>query len=151
MELTLTADDRLCDQADPWTFKVKLICDMSASSSFPISEAGYVDSCVYGVTMRTQYACLEYQRGGGKKGFDWQKVFITVVFVAVFLYIVLGCVYMRKKKETTGMMESMPNAEFWGNTIGLIRDGCRFTFHQLKALPARIKNRGADSNAYDEI
>lgn len=70
-------------------------------------------------------------------------VFIIIVIVVSAVYIIVGCIYNRVRKGTTGMRESCPQNEFWCDLPGLMKDGFLFT-------KAKLTGKGG-GDGYDKI
>jgi len=88
--------------------------------------------------------------GSGGGGVGGGAIFLIILVVVIPVYIIAGCVYMRKQKGTTTMSESCPHNEFWFAFPGLIKDGCIFTAAKLKQAAGRVSNKGA-ADGYDEV
>mmetsp|Transcript_10011 Transcript_10011/g.11388 ORF Transcript_10011/g.11388 Transcript_10011/m.11388 type:complete len:261 (-) Transcript_10011:120-902(-) len=91
--------------------------------------------------------------GGSGSGMSGGSVLLILVFVFVPLYIVAGCVYNRRQKGTTGMLESCPQNEMWMAFPSLVKDGCTYSLVNTKAFIAwaRGKASGGDADGYDEL
>jgi len=72
---------------------------------------------------------------------------LIILIVIIPVYIVGGCIFMRKQRGTTTMAESCPNNEFWFAFPGLVKDGCAFTVAKIKGCTSR--KGGPDG--YDEV
>jgi hypothetical protein len=88
--------------------------------------------------------------GSGDGGIGGGTVFLIILIVVIPVYIIAGCVYMRKQKGTTTMAESCPHSEFWFAFPGLIKDGCMFTAAKIKQAAGRVSNKGT-ADGYDEV
>jgi len=116
---------------------LNLICDPTAGNggAYTITVSSN-PACTYTIPFRTALACpgpIPKPVTGLSGG--WIFLIIFVVFIPV--YCVFGCIYNRKKKGTTGMVESIPNVEFWKDLPSLVKDGCMFVYHKIRQLLCR--------------
>jgi len=127
-------------------------------ATFPISEDP--STCTFTAVIKTDASCPggpgpsssggpgpgPNPDGGKKSGVSVGTIFLIVTLVVAVLYVVLGCVYQRKKNETTTMKESCPNHTFWFALPGLVKDGCKYTFHMIKS-----GCKSGTSQTYEEL
>jgi len=71
-------------------------------------------------------------------------IFLILLLIGVFLYILIGCVFNKYKRGTTGLKETCPQNEFWWGFCGYVRDGCLFT-------KAKVFRKKDDIAVYDQI
>jgi len=86
--------------------------------------------------------------GGGSgssssSGMSGGSIFLIMVVVGAAVYIIVGCVYNRARKGTSGVRESCPQNEFWCDLPGLMKDGFLFTKAKLTGK--------AGGDGYDKI
>jgi len=113
---------------------LNLICDPTAGKggSYTVTVSSN-PPCTYTVPFRTALACpgpIPKAVTGLSGG--WIFLIIFIVFIPV--YCVFGCIYNRKRKGTTGMVESIPNVEFWKGLPSLVKDGCSFVYQKTRQL-----------------
>jgi len=112
---------------------INFYCDPTAGRGFVNGTVAEHPTCSYTMNIVTSYACAGGAGGGGSKGLSGGWVFIIILIVCLFVYIVAGCVYQRKKKGASGV-ESIPNIEFWRGLPGLVKEGFSFTWTKLRGL-----------------
>jgi len=89
--------------------------------------------------------------GGGGSGssssssMSGGSIFLIIVVIAATVYIIVGCIYNRARKGTTGMRESCPQGDIWCDLPGLMKDGCLFTKAKITG-----KAGGEDYNRIDD-
>jgi len=54
-------------------------------------------------------------------------VFLSLLFGGLFLYFVIGAIYLNKTKGATGT-EMIINKDFWTSLPGYIKEGCRYSW-----------------------
>jgi len=109
---------------------VVFTCDPKAGRGYVVGTVTESPPCVFTMNIVTSHIC---PGGGSSSGLSGGWVFIIILIVCIFLYIVAGCVYQRKKKGASGM-ESFPNIEFWRGLPGLVKEGFSFTWTKLRGL-----------------
>lgn len=109
------------------------------------------DLCVYWMLVKATLSKADYDAYFGNGGISGGTIFLILLLVVVILYFVLGCVYQRKKNGTTGMVESIPQSEFWMGLPSLIKDGCVFTAEKLKACPCPCCKRNDPTGYSDDL
>jgi hypothetical protein len=98
-------------------------------------------------------ACVDFtviigSGGAGGGGLSGGSVLLIILVVLIPVYIIGGCIFMRKQRGTTTMAESCPHSEFWFAFPGLVKDGCTFTVNKIKQMAGGGK--GAP-DGYDEV
>jgi len=86
---------------------------------------------------------------GGDGGLSGGSVLLIILIVLIPVYIIGGCIFMRKQRGTTTMSESCPHSEFWFAFPGLVKDGCVFTVGKIKQCTGQ-GGKGAP-DGYDEV
>lgn len=81
--------------------------------------------------------------GGGWK-------FILFLIVGFIVYVSLGCIYNRKKNETSFGMESFPNKPFWRDFPNLVKDGCVFSHKKILEFKARANQPKQEAGTTEE-
>jgi len=104
----------------------------------PCARFAYGGTKDYSVTIGGSSSDSESSGMGG----GW--IFIIIVIVASFVYIVVGCLYNRQKKGTTGMRESCPQNEFWCDIPQLVKEGFLFT-------KAKLTGQSTGGDSYGKI
>jgi len=112
---------------------INFYCDPSVGRGVVNGTVAESPTCTYSMNVITSHVCPGGAGGGGSKGLSGGWVFIIILIVCVFVYIVAGCVYQRKKKGASGV-ESFPNIEFWRGLPGLVKEGFSFTWTKLRGL-----------------
>jgi len=113
---------------------INFYCDPSAGRGVVNGTVAESPSCVFTMNIITSHVCPGGAGGGGgSTGLSGGWVFIIILIVCLFLYIVAGCIYQRKKKGASGV-ESFPNIEFWRGLPGLVKEGFSFTWTKLRGL-----------------
>lgn len=85
---------------------------------------------------------------GGEGGMSGGTIVLIILIVVIPVYIIGGCIFMRKQRGTSTMAESCPHNEFWFALPGLVKDGCLFTVGKIKGLGGG--GRGT-ADGYDEV
>jgi len=114
--------------------KTRMRVQLQESARMPFSPCALFG---YGGTKDYSIMIVAPGGGGASGGLSGGSVFLILLTVLSVVYVILGCVYMRRVKGTTTMKESCPNHEFWFGLPGLIMDGCRYT-------KAKIMNKGGN-------
>jgi len=132
---------------------ISLQCDPSASvvpSSWTITNAA--NTCNYEATGVSSAACPN-SGGGGSSGskLSGGSVFLIILVVVIPVYILVGCIYNRKRKGTTGAKESCPQNEFWCGLPSLAKDGCIFTWNKTFGRCVGSGSGGASAGSYETI
>jgi len=107
----------------------------------------YIDPCAnfgYGGTKDFNITLQASGSGSNKGGVSGGTVFLILLLLGVFFYILIGCLYNRFKKGTTGLKETCPQNEFWWNFCGYVRDGFLFT-------KSKCSRKGEDIAVYDSF
>jgi len=130
--------------AYPRDLNLRLICDPNAGTggAYTITVSAN-PPCTYTLQFRTAVACP----GPIPKsvtGLSGGWIFIIILIVVIPVYCVLGCIYNRKRKGTTGMVESIPNVEFWKDLPSLVKEGCQFVYQ-------RVRNKIRGGGEYETI
>jgi len=125
---------------------IQFECDKNAP---PVPAISVVETnCRYTFSMRTSYGC-PHQAVGASGGLSNGSWFLIILFaICLPLYLVGGCAYKRKMKQTTGCWESCPNSQFWAAIPSLTWEGCKFSLKQLKACYAKHCDK---NKTYDDI
>lgn len=106
--------------------EVKLTCSQKAKlSSMTVVES----QTVYTFTAQSSYACTS-SSGGGKQCalgcvYGVGGLFMTLAFVALILYFVIGFVLCKFVWKMEGI-EVIPNVHFWVDIPFLLKDGVMF-------------------------
>jgi hypothetical protein len=86
-------------------------------------------------------------KGGAGGGLSGGSLFLIILLVAVFVYVVAGCIWNVKRNSKPFGRESCPNASFWGALPGHTKAGCAFTFAKLRGL---CGGKGSSGSAASE-
>jgi len=102
-------------------------------NTFTVTPAS--DMCSFQINFPTRASCPGSNDGGsGKSGLSGGSIFLIILVVSISVYLIVGCIYLRKVKGTVGMKESCPNGGFWTALPGLVKDGLAFTWAKLRGL-----------------
>jgi len=112
---------------------INFYCDPTAGRGAVNGTVAENPTCVFTMNIITGLVCPGGGGGGSSGGLSGGWVFIIILIVCIFVYIVAGCVYQRKKKGASGV-ESVPNIEFWRGLPGLVKEGFSFTWTKLRGL-----------------
>jgi len=120
---------------------IKFVCnpDRTVAQEFTVSQDE--TPCLYIVELETAYGCPLVPPEPSSSGFSPGSIILITVAITIPLYIIIGCIYKRKKHDTKGT-ESCPNVEFWRDLPTLVKDGFKYTCRGCK------KGTG---NAYEEL
>ena len=69
----------------------------------------------------------------GQGGLSGGSIFLIILLVAVVLYLVGGVLFNKYRRGATGT-DVLPNKAFWLDLPGLVAEGCRFSWHKIRAL-----------------
>jgi hypothetical protein len=99
---------------------VNVLCDKKIVGTPTISVSWSLGSPQAVFTVQHAAGCPTH-----KKGLSGGSVCLIILTVAVFVYLVGGCLYNHFIKGRSGSA-MIPNHTFWGNLPGLLVDGFRF-------------------------
>jgi len=97
-------------------------------------------TCTFTITLKTDKGCQgsgpgptpptpDKKESGGISG---GTVFVIIFFSLIPIYIGLGCLYGRTKKQLTGI-DAMPNIAFWRDLPGLVKDGAKYAWNMTRS------------------
>jgi len=112
---------------------INFFCNPNAGRGYVNGTVAESPTCIFTMNVVTSHVCPGGAGSPGGKGLSGGWIFIIILIVVLFLYIVAGCVYQRKKKGASGM-ESCPNIEFWRGLPVLVKEGFTFTWTKLRGL-----------------
>lgn len=132
---TTSNGDTCYPVSTPRTTRLTFLCDPAADLQVVNLMQPATNPCEYDLTVKTKWACAGTAApdGASSHALSGGWVFVILVLVLSAVYVAGGCLWNYKFHPTSA--HYFPHLDSWKYLVGLVQDGCRFSWKKLRKQP----------------